>query len=97
MRRVFDPASVDFSDTALPPGMTAEKIHTIVKLALADFVERGWQSHIWFINPDETTARKGSMRQGVSGGVFGRRRHTGRTMPGGRSPRNQRLRLHQAA
>jgi len=32
----FDPATVDFSDPALPPGMTAEKIHAGVKLALAD-------------------------------------------------------------
>jgi len=38
----FDPATVDFSDPALPPGMTAEKIHAGVKLALADFAARGW-------------------------------------------------------
>ena len=41
MKRVvligLDPATVDFSDPALPPGMTAEKIHAGVKLALADF------------------------------------------------------------
>jgi len=41
MKRVvligLDPATVDFSDPALPPGMTAEKIHGGVKLALADF------------------------------------------------------------
>jgi hypothetical protein len=40
MKRVlligFDPATVDYSDPALPPGMTAEKIHAGVKLALAD-------------------------------------------------------------
>ena len=40
MKRVLlvglDPATVDFSDPALPPGMTAEKIHAGVKLALAD-------------------------------------------------------------
>jgi len=58
MKRVlligFDPATVDFSDPALPPGMTAEKIHAMVKLALADFVGRGWHSQICFINPDET-------------------------------------------
>jgi len=47
-------ATVDFSDPALPPGMTAEKIHAMVKLALADFVGRGWHSQICFINPDET-------------------------------------------
>ena len=44
MKRVlligFDPASVDFSDPALPPGMSAEKIHAGVKLALADFAGR---------------------------------------------------------
>src|SRR5215470_10586019 len=39
MKRVeligFDPATVDFSDPALPRGTTAEKIHAGVKLALA--------------------------------------------------------------
>ena len=48
MKRVlfvgFDPAMVDFSDPALPPGMTAEKIHAGVKLALADFAGRGWHA-----------------------------------------------------
>ena len=50
----FDPAMVDFSDPALPPGMTAEKIHAGVKLALADMVTRGWAAENCFINPDET-------------------------------------------
>lgn len=58
MKRVvligLDPASVDFSDPALPPGMTAEKIHAGVKLALADFAARGWEAQNCFINPDET-------------------------------------------
>jgi hypothetical protein len=67
MKRVvligFDPATVawqsvplqgDFSDPALPPGMTAEKIHAGVKLALADFAGRGWHPEVCFINPDET-------------------------------------------
>jgi hypothetical protein len=58
MKRVLlvglDPATVDFSDPALPPGMTAEKIHAGVKLALADITGRGWQAEICFINPDET-------------------------------------------
>jgi hypothetical protein len=44
MKRVlligFDPATVDYSDPALPPGMTAEKIHPRVKLALADLAGR---------------------------------------------------------
>lgn len=58
MKRVlligFDPATVDFSDPALPPGMTVEKIHAGVKLALADFAGRGWHGEVCFINPDET-------------------------------------------
>ncbi|MEP6885686.1 MAG: hypothetical protein ABJC66_13145 [Gammaproteobacteria bacterium] len=58
MKRVllvgFDPATVDYSDPALPPGMTAEKIHAGVKLALADMSERGWLAENCFINPDET-------------------------------------------
>jgi hypothetical protein len=58
MKRVvligFDPATVDFSDPALPPGMTAEKIHAGVNLALADFAGRGWHPAVCFINPDET-------------------------------------------
>ena len=58
MKRVLlvglDPATVDFSDPALPPGMTAEKIHAGVKLALADFAGRDWHPEICFIKPDET-------------------------------------------
>ena len=42
------------SDAGLPPGMTAEKIHAGVKLALADFAGRGWQAQNCFIKPDET-------------------------------------------
>jgi hypothetical protein len=58
MKRVMlvglDPATVDFSDPALPPGMSAEKIHAGVKVAFADMAARGWQAENCFINPDET-------------------------------------------
>jgi hypothetical protein len=58
MKRVLfvglDPATVDFSDPALPPGMTAEKIHAGINLALADMTERGYLAENCFINPDET-------------------------------------------
>ena len=58
MKRVlfvgFDPATVDFSDPALPPGMTAEKIHAGIKLALADFAGRGWHAQNCFIRANET-------------------------------------------
>ena len=50
----FDPATVDFADPSLPPGMTAEKIHAGVKLAEADFARRGWHPELCFIKPDET-------------------------------------------
>jgi hypothetical protein len=45
---------VDFSDPALPPGMTAEKIHAGIQLALTDMAGRGWQAESCLINPDET-------------------------------------------
>ena len=58
MKRVvligFDPATVDYSDPALPPGMNAEKIHAGVKLALADIAGQGWHAENCFIKPDET-------------------------------------------
>jgi hypothetical protein len=58
MKRVMliglDPATVDFSDPALPPGMSAEKIHAGVEVTLADMAARGWQAENCFINPDET-------------------------------------------
>jgi hypothetical protein len=50
----FDPGTVDFSDPALPPGMTAEKFHAAVKFALEDFARRGWHAQNCFIRPDET-------------------------------------------
>jgi hypothetical protein len=58
MKRVLlvglDPVTVDFSDPALPPGMTAEKIHAGIKHALADMTGRGWIAENCFINPDES-------------------------------------------
>jgi hypothetical protein len=37
------PETVDFSDPALPPGMTAEKIHAGISLAMQQMTDRGWQ------------------------------------------------------
>src|SRR4030095_628731 len=57
MKRVMlvglDPATVDFSDPALPPGMSAERIHAGGKVALADMTARGWQGQNCFTKPDE--------------------------------------------
>jgi hypothetical protein len=50
----YDPETVDFSDPALPPGMTAEKIHAGIAVALKQFAERGWESDVCLIRPDET-------------------------------------------
>ena len=58
MKRVLlvglEPSTVDYSDPAIPPGMTAEKIHAGIKVALADITERGWLPEMCLINPDET-------------------------------------------
>ena len=50
----YDPETVDFSDPALPPGMTAEKVHAGIAVALKQFAERGWEADLGFIRPDET-------------------------------------------
>ena len=50
----YDPDTVDFSDPALPPGMTAEKIRAGVEIAMKRFAERGWDADVGYIRPDET-------------------------------------------
>ncbi|HTK71644.1 MAG TPA: hypothetical protein VL331_04000 [Croceibacterium sp.] len=50
----YDPDTVDFSDPALPPGMTAEKIRAGVAVAMKRFAERGWDADVGYIRPDET-------------------------------------------
>jgi hypothetical protein len=50
----YDPETVDFSDPALPPGMTAEKVHAGIAVALRQFAERGWEADLGLIRPDET-------------------------------------------
>jgi hypothetical protein len=52
----YDPETVDFSDPALPPGMTSEKVHAGIAIALKQFADRGWESDFGFIRPDETAA-----------------------------------------
>ena len=50
----YDPDTVDFSDPALPPGMTAEKIHSGLAVARKQFSERGWEADMCMLRPDET-------------------------------------------
>ena len=50
----YDPETVDFSDPALPPGMTAEKVHASIAVAMKQFAERGWEADVCLIRPNET-------------------------------------------
>ena len=50
----YDPNTVDFSDPALPPGMSAEKVYAGVEFALKQMRERGWEADVCYIRPDET-------------------------------------------
>lgn len=50
----LDPDTVDYSDPALPPGTTAEKVRASIAVALKQFTDRGWESEVGFIRPDET-------------------------------------------
>jgi hypothetical protein len=46
------PATVDFTDPALPPGFNAEKIQAGIDLAAAEIAERGWVGGLCMISPD---------------------------------------------
>src|ERR1700722_19385796 len=50
----YDPETVDFSDSGLPPGMTAEKVRAGIAVAMRQFEERGWEADIGLIRRDET-------------------------------------------
>jgi hypothetical protein len=61
MKRVllvgYEPETVDFSDPALPPGMTAAKIHAGIQVALKQMAERGWDADVCLIRPDRAAAQ----------------------------------------
>ncbi len=48
-----DPKTVDFSDPALPPGTTADKIQSGIELAAKQISSRGWQADLCMIAPDD--------------------------------------------
>ena len=50
----LDPAAVDYSDPALPQGMNAEKIHAGIAVAVKQFTDRGWESDVGYLLPDES-------------------------------------------
>jgi len=49
-----DPETVDYSDPALPPGMSAAKVRAGIEVAMKQFAARGWEADLGFIQPDET-------------------------------------------
>jgi hypothetical protein len=53
----YDPETVDFSNPALPPGMTVEKIRAGIALAMKQMTNRGWQGDVCLIRPDETAGQ----------------------------------------
>jgi hypothetical protein len=53
----YEPETVDFSDPALPPGMNAEKIRAGILIALKVMADRGWETGLCLVNPDETATK----------------------------------------
>ena len=53
----YEPETVDFSNPALPPGMSVEKIRAGIALALEQMTDRGWEGDLCLIRPDETAAQ----------------------------------------
>jgi hypothetical protein len=50
----YAPENLDFSDPAFPPGMTVEKVHAGVAVAMQRFAARGWEADVCLIQPDAT-------------------------------------------
>jgi hypothetical protein len=48
------PETVDYSDPAIPPGMTAERIHAGIAVALQQSADRGWRADLCLVKPDQT-------------------------------------------
>ena len=53
----YEPETVDFSNPALPPGMSVEKIRAGIALSLKQMTDRGWEGDLCFIRPDETAVQ----------------------------------------
>jgi hypothetical protein len=48
------PETVDYTDPAVPPGMSAEKINAGIALSLDQMKERGWEVDLFLISPDKS-------------------------------------------
>jgi hypothetical protein len=53
----YDPEAVDFSNPALLPGMSVEKIRAGVALAIKQMTDRGWKGDVCYIRPDGTAGQ----------------------------------------
>jgi hypothetical protein len=53
----YDPEAVDYSNPALPPGMSVEKIRAGVALALRQMTDRGWEGDVCYIRPDGSASQ----------------------------------------
>lgn len=62
------PETVDFSDPALPPGMSAEKIHAGLAVANKAMTDRGWDCVHCLILPDDTAAA--TVKAALADGAF---------------------------
>ena len=53
----YDPDTVDYSNPALPRGMNAEIIRAGIALTLTQMTDRGWESDVCYIRPDDTAGQ----------------------------------------
>ena len=53
----YDPDTVDYSNPALSPGMSAERIRAGVSLSLREMTDRGWEGDVCYIRADGTAGQ----------------------------------------
>jgi hypothetical protein len=53
----YDPATLDFSNPALPSGMSVVKIRAGIALTLKQMTDRGWEADVCYIRPDGTAGQ----------------------------------------
>ncbi|MBR2121126.1 MAG: hypothetical protein V4458_06485 [Pseudomonadota bacterium] len=51
-----EPDTVDLSDPTLPPGLSPEKIHAGIAVAMRQMTERGWDAELCLVRPDTAGA-----------------------------------------
>lgn len=49
-----EPDTVDFSDPALPPGLSPEKIHAGIAIVMRQMNELGWHADLCLVRADDT-------------------------------------------